>query len=118
MISISQDDNLSFCECDECLRIANEEGTETERRLSGSIIRFVNRMAEAIEKEYPDVLVHTLAYTYSDKPPLITKARDNVVVQYCTADACYQHAINDPSCNEYAACGDGNLTTQHVRRIS
>ncbi len=100
LISISQDDNNYYCQCENCQRVAKEEGTETEPRQSGPIIRFVNRIAEAIEKEYPDVLVHTFAYTYSEKPPLVTKARDNIAIQYCTISACFQHAINDPDCNQ------------------
>lgn len=73
-----------------------EEGSD-----SGTLVRFINRIAEAIEEDYPDLTVVTLAYMRTEKPPKVTKMRDNVAIQYCTHFACYQHAINDPECDEY-----------------
>ena len=31
-------------------------------------------------------------------PPKKTKARENVIVRYCTYDACFRHSIDDPNC--------------------
>jgi hypothetical protein len=38
----------------------------------------LNKVAEAVEKEFPDVLVESLAYQYTRKPPKTIKPRDNV----------------------------------------
>ncbi len=93
LIDISQEDNDNYCECEHCKAVAAEEKSQ-----AGPMIRFVNAVAEEIEKEFPNVMVQTFAYAYSTKPPKYTKARKNVLVRYCTFDGCYRHAIDDPEC--------------------
>ena len=56
-VTVSQEDNFGFCQCPNCKAVNEEEGSH-----SGTLIRFVNRVAEAIEKEYPNTAVGTLAY--------------------------------------------------------
>lgn len=96
LLSICQNDNMAACNCENCTKVYQEEGSD-----SGTLVRFINRIAEAIEEDYPDLTVVTLAYMRTEKPPKVTKMRDNVAIQYCTHFACYQHAINDPECDEY-----------------
>ncbi len=93
IIDFSQEDGPLGCTCEHCAAIDAEEGSP-----AGSIIRFVNALAEAVEKEFPHVFVQTFAYEYSRVPPRLTKARENVIVRYCTYDACFRHAIDDPDC--------------------
>jgi len=93
IVDVSQNDNNNYCQCERCAAIDAEEESH-----SGTLIRFVNAVAEAVEKEFPHVLVHTLAYTYSRKAPKITKARHNVLVRYCTIEACFRHPLRDESC--------------------
>ncbi|MDR2114777.1 MAG: DUF4838 domain-containing protein [Planctomycetaceae bacterium] len=83
-ISISQNDWNGYCECKNCTEIAKEEGGQ-----AGVLIRFVNKVAEAIEKEFPDVWVETLAYQYTRKPPKIVKPRKNVVIRLCTIECSF-----------------------------
>ena len=75
--SVSQNDNFSYCQCPDCQRIINEEGSP-----SGPIIRFVNQVAAA----FPDKIISTLAYQYSRKPPLITKPAPNVQIMFCSIE--------------------------------
>lgn len=75
--SVSQDDNFSFCQCEQCSRIIGEEGSA-----SGPIIRFVNQIAEV----FPDKIISTLAYQYSRQAPKVTKPNDNVQVMLCTIE--------------------------------
>src|SRR5690606_38717057 len=75
MISISQNDNNNRCECEACRAVEEREGSP-----AGLVIQFVNAVAEEIEKEYPEVLVETLAYQYTRKPPKHVKPRPNVIV--------------------------------------
>jgi hypothetical protein len=76
---LTQEDNASFlCLCPECKEISEREGSE-----SGLLIQFVNRVAELLSKEYPDIKLRTLAYVSADKPPRTVRPRDNVIVQVC-----------------------------------
>lgn len=81
MISISQNDNSGNCQCKNCQAVEMEEGSP-----SGLMIRFVNRVAQDIEKEFPEVLVETLAYVYTRKPPRRARPRHNVVVRLCSIE--------------------------------
>ena len=97
VVDVSQNDNSRYCQCENCARVDEEEGSH-----AGTMIRFVNAVAEEVEKEFPNVLVQTFAYDYTRKPPKFTKARHNVLVRYCTIEACFRHAINDPNCKKNA----------------
>ena len=77
---VSQEDNNHYCQCPNCKAIDDEEGSP-----SGTNVRFVNAVAEAVEKEFPDVLIETLAYGYTQKAPKKTKLRYNVVPCLCSS---------------------------------
>ncbi len=101
-ISISQNDNCDYCTCDRCRAIDEEEGSP-----SGAMLRFVNAVAEEIEKEFPDVLVDTLAYQYTRHLPAKTKPRHNVAVRLCSYECCFRHPLYDPHCESNTAfCKD------------
>lgn len=74
-------DNPRFCECEECRKIDEYEGAP-----SGSVINFVNKIAERVEKVYPHVLIHTFAFTYSRFAPKHIKPRKNVIVRLCNIE--------------------------------
>ncbi len=96
IVSVSQNDSFvigSFCTCDKCKQVNREE-----RSNSGTIIRFVNAIADAIKDGYPDVSIDTLAYQYSVEPPRVTKPRENVIVRVCTG-GCSAHAISECTSN-------------------
>ena len=84
--SVSQNDWRNPCQCEKCQAIAKKEGSE-----SGPIIWFVNQVAEAIEKGFPDKFVGTLAYQYTRTPPKTIKPRKNVVVRLCSIECCFSH---------------------------
>lgn len=75
--SVSQNDNVGYCHCDKCAAIDEEEGNP-----SGSIIRFVNQVAE----QFPDKVISTLAYTYSRGAPTKTIPANNVNVMFCNIE--------------------------------
>ncbi|MCK5802138.1 MAG: DUF4838 domain-containing protein, partial [Lentisphaeria bacterium] len=82
MISVSQNDwQGGECQCEQCRAIDDREGTP-----AGSLIQFVNAVAEEVEKEFPEVLVETLAYHYTRKPPKHIRPRHNVVVRLCSIE--------------------------------
>jgi len=75
--SVSQNDNYSYCQCPECRKIDEQEGSP-----SGSIINFVNKIA----REFPDKIISTLAYQYSRKPPKNIKPEKNVNIMLCSIE--------------------------------
>lgn len=79
--SISPEDGLGYCTCDRCALADKEEGSH-----SGSLIRFVNRVAA----QFPAQQFTTLAYTYTLQPPARTKPASNVVIMLSSIDA-YRH---------------------------
>jgi len=93
IVELSQNDNGDYCTCERCAAIDAEEESQ-----SGTMIRFVNAVAEEVEKEFPNVLIRTFAYWYTQKPPKYTRARKNVLIRFCTMHACCRHAIDDPNC--------------------
>ena len=93
--SVSQTDVESWCQCPNCSKIAEEEGS-----LSGLWIRFVNKIAVELEDEYPDLLIDTLAYKHTQTPPKITKPHKNVCVRLCSIKCCFTHPLSDPNCPE------------------
>ncbi len=91
IISISQNDWHGWCQCEKCLAVEEEEGSH-----AGPIIRFVNAVAEDIEKEFPGFLVETLAYSYSRQAPKLVKPRHNVIVRLCSIECSYSQPLSGP----------------------
>ena len=85
---VSQNDWYNYCECEKCKAIDDEEGSH-----AGTMVRFVNAVAERVEREFPDVLIETLAYQYTRKPPKKTKLRHNVIPCLCTIECDFARSI-------------------------
>ena len=92
-VSVSQNDNAKNCLCPECQAIDKREGTPM-----GSLLTFVNSVADAVAEKHPDVMVGTLSYWYTRKPPKTLKPRPNVQIQLCSIECCLIHPIDDPAC--------------------
>ena len=93
---VSQNDcYTNFCECAKCKAIDDEEGSH-----AGTMLRFVNAVAERVEKEFPDVIIETLAYQYTRKPPRKTKLRHNVIPCLCSIECDFARPIPE-SQNEH-----------------
>lgn len=101
-VSVSQNDNKNYCRCVRCVAIDQREGTPM-----GSLLTFVNAVADAVAKKHPKVKVGTLSYWYSRTPPKTIRPRPNVQIQLCSIECCMIHAINDPTCPKNVAfCRD------------
>ena len=85
---VSQNDNGHYCRCDRCAAVDAEEGSH-----AGTIVRFVNAVAEAVEREFPDITIETISYTYSRKPPKKTKLRHNVITCLSTIECDFARSI-------------------------
>ena len=93
IITVSQNDTINYCQCEPCKGLDDAEGSP-----AGSMIRFVNAVAEAIEPAHPNVRIDTLAYQYTRKPPWTLRPRRNVIVRLCSIECCFAHPLeNCPS---------------------
>ena len=90
---ISQDDNQRYCQCDECNKIVMREGG----RQSGIMIDFINEIADAISEDYPDILISTFAYQYTEEPPSHIQPRPNVLIVLCDTKGNLAAPISDRS---------------------
>ncbi|MBO9152392.1 DUF4838 domain-containing protein [Chitinophaga sp. GCM10012297] len=84
--SISPEDGTGYCTCDQCALTDKEEGSH-----SGSLIRFVNRVAA----QFPAQQFTTLAYTYTLQPSARTKPASNVVIMLSSIDAYRNQPLAD-----------------------
>lgn len=94
IITVSQNDTQGACLCDNCKKVYEEEGGA----FSGAILRFVNAVAEDIAKDYPNVWIDTMAYSYTRSAPTKTKPADNVMVRLATMGTCFNHIKEGANC--------------------
>ena len=95
IVSVSQNDNQNYCTCEKCAAVDAEEGSH-----AGTLLRFVNAVADDIAEDYPNVVIDTLAYQYTRHVPSITRPRPNVCIRLCSIECCFSHPLNDRSCPE------------------
>jgi len=90
IFSVSQNDTFNYCQCETCKALDDAEGTPT-----ASLIKFVNTIAQDIEKDYPKVRIDTLAYQYTRKPPKTLRPRQNVIIRLCSIECCFAHSLEN-----------------------
>jgi hypothetical protein len=90
--NFSQLDYYNYCQCPKCAAMNAQYGTT-----GGTQFWFVNQLAERTAKVYPDKLIGTLAYMYTEEPPTGLTMHPNTAVWLC-------HMF--PSCDSHpiAAC--------------
>lgn len=93
IFSVAMNDWYNACQCPACRTI-----DEQEESGAGTMIRFVNAIADEIAKDYPHVMLHTFAYLYCRKPPKYTKPRSNVIVRLCSIECCFAHPLHSCGC--------------------
>ena len=81
IVDISPNDGGGVCGCERCLAIDEAEGTDM-----GTLLTFVNAVADAVQDDYPEVRITTLAYLNTKMPPKTIRPRDNVLIWLCTDD--------------------------------
>ncbi|HOF62274.1 MAG TPA: DUF4838 domain-containing protein [Candidatus Latescibacteria bacterium] len=77
--SIYQNDLKNACQCENCKKIDEAEGTPM-----ATVLLMANYVAERIAPDYPDVKILTFSYMYTLKPPKTIKPHKNVMIKYCT----------------------------------
>lgn len=107
ILSFTQQDHNTWCDCDKCLESLNKYGTN-----SATYILFMNRIAEGVtewvEENYPgrEVLLAMFAYQQTEEAPVVKKGNeyvpvdeslrlhDNVALFYCPIYAEYYYDFN------------------------
>ncbi|MGH8023147.1 MAG: DUF4838 domain-containing protein, partial [Limisphaerales bacterium] len=92
IVSVSQNDNVNPCECTNCRALDEAQGSH-----SGSMLAFVNYVAEKIQPEFPNVAVDTLAYQYTRKPPRTIRPRPNVIIRLCSIECNFRQPLGGPA---------------------
>jgi len=100
------DGDTSECQCPQCLAIDPKPRSCTDRYL-----KWVNSVARAVGKKYPDNVVLALAYAGSTQPPANVKPESNVSVMYCpwywdsrtTSAVSWASPLNITAMKEYMA---------------
>lgn len=88
VFSVDQNDFGGNCECVHCKKLDDAEGSP-----SGSLINFVNQIADTVGKVYPEIKLQTLAYSYTEVPPKTIRPADNVTIRLCHYDYCSAHPL-------------------------
>jgi len=101
VISVSQNDWFNNCQCPKCRALAEKEGSDI-----APVLQLVNRVAEAVEEEFPDKIIETLAYQWTRKPPKTIRPRHNVVIRLCTIECCFSHPLATCDSEENRAFAD------------
>ncbi|OQA64820.1 MAG: hypothetical protein BWY37_01982 [Firmicutes bacterium ADurb.Bin262] len=113
IISLTQHDNQDYCTCDACKAVDEYEGSH-----SGTMIRFVNAVADAVKDDYPNVAIDTFAYQYTRKAPKHVVPRDNVIVRLCSIECCFAHDLDDPACSDNVNfCADLRAWKEICKRL-
>jgi hypothetical protein len=87
--NFSQMDRYNYCQCDAC-RAMNEKYQTT----GGTQFWFVNELAKRTSLEHPEKLVGTLAYMWTEEPPVGLEMHPNVAVWLCHMyPSCDSHPI-------------------------
>lgn len=90
-IEVSPNDRQDYCECENCKKINDAEGT-----YMGSLLQFINKVADSIKHDYPYAKINTLAYLGTIVPPKTIYPRSNVSFWLCTDAYAWSHP------NDYA----------------
>ncbi len=93
IFSVAMNDWYHPCQCPACRAVDEEEGSG-----AGTMIRFVNAVADAVAEEFPHIKIHTFAYLYCRKPPRLVRPRPNVIVRLCSIECCFAHPIDRCGC--------------------
>ena len=99
IVSVSQNDKNEYCHCDYCLAsyayYTHDANNVEKGGTAGNLLAFVNAVAEELEDEYPNLIVDTLAYNYTQAPPKNIVPRDNVCIRVCSIRVCFMHPFTE-----------------------
>jgi len=98
LYGVSQNDWGNACTCATCRALDEAEGSQ-----AASLMQFVNAIAETVTKKYPDVLIETLVYRYTRKPPKTLRFHKSVIPCFCTIECDFHQPIDGSPAEENRA---------------
>lgn len=112
IFSFSANDWGGSCTCELCRASVDRHGTA-----AAPLVEFLNKLADAIRPDYPDLLLDTLAYMETLPAPTGLRLRDNVVVRLSVLQCRdFLRPIGDPEQHELLQTIEGWLgVTPHLR---
>lgn len=87
-LNLCQNDWLGWSEDPAAVAFDGAEGS-----VAASHVQFVNRVAEAVAKEFPDRRLITLAYLQTLEPPRTLRYAPNVTLMICEPDALWNRSV-------------------------
>lgn len=75
--SVSQNDCINFCECEECKKLYEKYGT-----VSGAYVEMANKIAA----QFPEKQISTLAYQFTRQAPVNIRPVENVNIMFCSIE--------------------------------
>ena len=88
VFSVDQNDGEGYCTCTNCRALDEAEGSH-----AGSLLAFVNQIADTVAKHHPAIKLQTLAYAYTEVPPKNLRPADNLTIRLCHYNYCSAHPI-------------------------
>lgn len=79
------------CRCENCKKLDDAEGSPM-----GSLLTFINRLADECAVRFPQNYISTLAYNYSATPPKNIRPRDNVIIKLCLMPGDVTSSVSEP----------------------
>ena len=77
-VHVSRRDGCEPCDCPVCREINEREGSG-----AATLLLLVNRIADIVNQEFPEMKFMTLAYCHSRELPKTIRPGRNVLIQYC-----------------------------------
>ena len=96
--SVSQNDLNEYCKCEYCMAsyaLYSHSSDIENGGTAGNLLVFVNAIAEELEDEYPNLIIDTLAYNYTQTPPKGIVPRENVCIRVCSIRVCFMHPFTE-----------------------
>ena len=91
VVWVTQNDNTAVCECPRCLEAVDRLGNRADLNID-----FMNRLAEALQEDFPGIAVETFAYQFTLDPPRTVRPSDHVHVRVCLIEASNAHPLTHP----------------------
>ena len=91
LFGMGREDNAEWCQCATC-RAAYKAGSHSDVYMA-----FANRVAERVEREFPDILIVYSAYQAGAALPKKEMPRRNILVWFCTEAMDYSKRIDHPA---------------------
>ncbi|HUT59241.1 MAG TPA: DUF4838 domain-containing protein [Phycisphaerae bacterium] len=97
-VTVGQNDNNSYCQCDKCKALAEKYESH-----GGMQLHFAKEVAKIVRQKYPDVWINVPAYRWSRKPPKGIKPDAKGIITLCSIECNFGQPLAEAWPKENAA---------------